>query len=529
MRGFLLLGLLAACDPGPAPGPDDGGADGGGCLSDVQPSDGVVVTDRGAVRGLRSASGGSWAYLGIPFAQPPTGALRWRPPEPPACWSGARDALAFPNKCPQLDGQQAIGDEGCLGLNVWAPDGAAPKPVLVFIHGGGNGIGSSSEGAAGVNYYDGHLLAEKGGVVVVTVQYRLGVLGFLTHPALDAEGGGASGNYGLLDQQAALAWVKRNAAAFGGDPARLLVFGESAGAVNTCMHLVAPGSAGLFSAALMQSGGCPATPLAQAEQDHATAPALAGCGGAADVLACLRGVAPLELVAKVPAQVSVTGLDGSGLKFGPVTDGRVIPEAPMVALAAGRHNRVPFVVGANSDETSRSVPSIPDAMTYERIVRQQFGLVADLVLAEYPASAFATPLQAYVQLTTDARFVCPARKVARAADAGQPEPVYRYFFTHALDAGMARAFGAWHGLEILFVFAHLEVAGYVPSPAERALSDQMIGYWTRLAAGDPNGASAPAWPVYDSALDSHLVLDNTITAANGVRTDRCDFWDRLFP
>lgn len=503
------------------------------CPTDVQPAAGVVVTDRGAVKGEKA--GTTWAYRGIPYAAPPVGALRFEPTEAHACWQGALDATAFGPKCLQLDeNQQPTGSEDCLTLNVWAPAGASPdtpRPVLFFIHGGGNTAGSTTEQLPDGSYtYDGRALAESRDAVVVTFEYRLQAAGFLSLPELDAESPrGASGNYAVLDQIFALGWVQRNIRAFGGDPARVLLFGESAGALDTCAVLSSPLAEGLFSAALMESGACTAMKKSDAQAFGATVVAGAKCDGAPDVVACLRALSPEALVTALPAGVDIAGKQSG---YQPSVDGWVLPEVPIDALAAGHHNHVPFVVGANHDETGKSVGPMNETQ-YEAAVLALAGgakALADQILAEYPSSAYASPRAAYVALTSDLKFICAARKVARAAVKGQSEPVYRYFFTHVSDNGSVatKAFGAFHGYELLFVFDHLTAAGYTPSSGETALAAAIGGYWSRLAAtGDPNGQGAVAWPVYDAAKDAFLQLDDTIVAGEGVRTAQCDFWDGL--
>lgn len=537
--GATLLALaLAACGSpsggGGSTSTATGGAGGGAaCPTDVQPAPGVVVTDRGAVKGAQA--GTTWVYRGIPYAAPPVGALRFKPTEDHACWQGALDATAYGPQCLQLDdAQKPTGSEDCLTLNVWAPAGAspgAPLPVLFFIHGGGNIAGSTSEQLPGGAYtYDGQALAESRNAVVVTFEYRLQAAGFLSLPALDAESPrGASGNYALLDQIFALGWVQRNIHAFGGDPARVLLFGESAGALDTCAVLASPLAKGLFSAALMESGGCAAMKKSDAQAFGATVVTGAKCDGAPDVLACLRALTPEALVTAVPATVDIAGKQ-SGYQSN--VDGWVLPDAPLDAITAGKHNHVPFVVGANHDETGKTVGQMDEA-EYEAAVLSLAGgaqAVANEILAEYPSSSYASPRAAYVALTSDLKFICPARKVARAAVKAQAEPVHRYFFTHVSDNGSAatKAFGAFHGYELLFVFDHVTASGYTPSAGETALASAIGGYWSRLAAGgDPNGEGAVAWPLYDATKDSFLQLDDTIAAGEGVRTAQCDFWDGL--
>ena len=378
---------------------------------------GAVLTETGAVRG--TAGPGAALYRGIPFAAPPTGDLRWRPPAPASPWSGVRDASAFGAVCPQLDDAGAVaGAEDCLTLNVWTPAAppSSPLPVLLFIHGGGN-----AQGAGSLDYYDGSVFAGKGRAVVVTTNYRLSSFGWLAQPYLSAENlRGGSGNYGLFDLLAALRWVKHNAAAFGGDPSRVTIFGESAGAVNTCSLVASPLARGLFSAALMESGGCNQRPVSDFVTFGATLTANAGCAAASDPAACMRGRAPGAILAALPPDVSV--VSSTGQLWGPAVDGFALRESPEAALAHGTHNRVPFAVGANADETAQAAPLVSSESEYRALVTAQFSLLAPLVLAQYPAAAYATPRKAYVALTTDARFVCPARRIARAAAAGGARP-----------------------------------------------------------------------------------------------------------
>jgi para-nitrobenzyl esterase len=495
----------------------------------------VVLTERGPVGGVQA--GATWAYRGIPYAAPPVGDLRFRPPADHACWKDTLPAHDYGAKCLQLDANDAVvGSEDCLTVNVWAPASAtpaAPKPVLFFIHGGGNVQGSASEEVVPGTYtYDGQALAEARGVVVVTIQYRVQAAGWLTLPELAAESAHqASGNYGTLDQIFALGWVQRNIQAFGGDPAHVLLFGESAGAEDTCAVLSSPLAKGLFSAALMESGGCGAMTRAQAEAFGATVAQAAGCQGNADVPACLRALSPEALVKAVPASPDIAGKQPS---YQPHVDGWALPLVPLDALSAGSHNHVPFVVGSNRDETGKSVGALTDASYQAAVLKLAGGIqaIADQILAEYPISAYASPRAAYVALTSDAKFICSARTIARAAVKGQTEPVYRYFFTHTLENGSAssKAFGAFHGEELLFVFAKLSAGGYQASAGETGLSQAMGGYWSRLAAGgDPNGEGAVAWPRYDAPKDSYLGLDDTIAAGEGVRTAQCDFWDAFSP
>jgi para-nitrobenzyl esterase len=517
----LMLGLVACGDDATSgadatPPAADAGLDAPpACGAGQTPAPGRVVLDTGAVAG--AADGDVWVYRGIPYAAPPVGELRFRPPAAAACWDGVRDATAFGPVCPQLDASgNAIGEEDCLTVNVWAKDGAAGAPVLVFIHGGGNVEG---EGSSPV--YDGTALAD-GGAVVVTLNYRLGALGTLAHAALSAEQGGASGNWGNLDQIAALAWVQQNIAAFGGDPARVLLFGESAGGRHVCTLLASPLAKGLFAAALMESGSCEALkPLATVESFGASWAQAAGCGAAADVPACLRGLDLATVMATLPESASV--IEGNDYQSN--VDGHVLLELPIDAFATDHGSHVPFVLGTNADETAKAAPAITSEAQYQALVESQFPpAAASAILAEYPASAYATPRRAYIALSSDVRFICPARRFARAA-AAAGLPTWRYVFARA-----PTLLGAPHGLELLYVFGSFATEpSYTPTASDLALSAAMQGGWTAMAAsGDPGVVGGVDWPAYAADGSDHaIVFDETVSSVDGVRTAPCDFWDNL--
>lgn len=535
---FLVLLLACSSVPSaPAGGgdaaepADSGTADAGigvdaGATSECVPASSAdplaVVTDRGTVIG--ASQGAVEAFLGIPFAAPPVGNLRWRAPEPAPCWSDVRPARAFGPACPQLQQGQPRGDEDCLQLNVWRPAArTSPLPVMVFLHGGGNIQGSTSESAAGgVLLYDGARLSENGGVIVVTANYRLGVFGFLTHSDLAAENShAASGNYGILDQIAALEWVQRNISSFGGDPARVMVFGESAGARDVCVLLASPLARGLFSAAGMQSGGCGESPASEREAEGLEVARLAGCDGAG----CLRALDTDTVLRLKPGMVDVA--TGRDTDYGANVDGWILPDQPLSVMEAGEHNAVPLLIGSNEDETARSVGQIADCAVYERAVREFLPLISAPVLAAYPCTDYPSPRAAFVALTSDLRFTCPIGRIARALS--PHAPVYRYFFTQELENARV-PLGAYHGLELPFVFGHLDIGNYVPSQGERDLSTAMQRWWSTFAAtGTPGTASGVDWPLWNAATDAHLQLQVPPTPANGVRTEQCTFWDTILP
>ncbi len=520
-RTALLLAssFLVACGSSASAPTDQPSSDGGvDAPSDAQTSGDplVVDTDKGKVRGTGSVDAA--AFFNIPFAAAPVGPLRFAPPEPRPAWSEVRDATVRGPACPQ--GQDPITkikpeqDEDCLALNVWTPklDPAAKAPVMVFIHGG-----SFTAGSGNLPLYDGANLSKKG-VLVVTINYRLGPLGFFAAP------GGPAGNQGILDQRAALAWVKTNIANFGGDPNQVTIFGESAGAISVCLHMVSPGSKGLFHRAIAESGTCAlvTTPLRNttsaedsAEERGARLIKDLGCTD----LACVRGKTPDEILAKATGG----GVGSTELGFTPAIDGTVIPLAPQ--KVAGD---VPFIVGANADEGTAFTTTITmnTAAEYEAYVRTTNPALADQLLTIYPASAFPTPKAAYNALLGDALFVCPARAAAKMSSARVP--TYLYHFTHVTTIGATYGLGAFHASELWFVFGNYLAPLTFPSADEKALGEAIGNYWTSFAKGSDPTASV-AWPKYTVADDKHLVLGTSIAAGSALNKSRCDALDSLAP
>jgi para-nitrobenzyl esterase len=452
----------------------------------------TIQTESGAVVG--KTVGNTAQFLGMPYAAPPTGALRFRPPQPRAPWSAPLQATEFGSPCPQPPrlGSPST-NEDCLFLNVFAPAlGPGRRPVMVFIHGGSFNAGSGGVAPNGPDY-TGTEIVEQAGVVVVTINYRLSVLGFLAAPALDAEDTrGASGNYGLQDQQLALRWVKRNIENFGGDPDNVTVFGESAGGISVLYHLVSPDAAGLFQRAIVESSNdALSVPLAQAEAIYAPIVAALGCVGAADTAACLRAV-PVETIVN------------SGLAAGPILDGATVPRQPRDAFAAGEFNRVPVVIGTNSDEGTYflSVAAItagraPTPADYANTIQVNFGAAAPAIEAAYPLDEYTSPGQALSAILTDSFFACPTELVRTSLV--RYVPTYGYEFAKQdpvqnfpLPRGAEGiTLGASHSTELTYVFGHDAKGAPLPQGPDRDLSDAIIRYWTNFAAsGNPNRANA---------------------------------------
>jgi para-nitrobenzyl esterase len=466
-------------------------------------------------------------------------ALRWRAPQPAAAWSDVRDATKFGSGCIATsvdlttNANQVIGgSEDCLTLNVWTKtvSPAQPMPVMVFIHGGFFQQGSSADTFGGVPSYDGAYIAAHQPAVFVSLNYRLGALGFMANSAiLAADPDHRAGNYGLLDQIAALAWVKANIAAFGGDSTRVMVFGESAGAYAVCNLVASPLAKGLFSSALMESGGCDVWPRATALAYGAKVQKALGCDGAADVPACMRAASASAAATAIPAY-------SFDYEFAPSVDPGVLGR-PLSVFADGRQNKVPVVIGTNADELSSLLESylakpLTSDAEYKATLELQYGtVVGDLAYAQYPSARYANPTQAYIQVRSDSDFTCPARAIARALSKTQSAPVRRYFYTHVLDEGPYRYQRAGHGYELIFVFHAFDPITFPKgaSVAELQLSTDIIGYWTRFAqTGDPTGPGAAPWPVYD-ATDPYLVIDETFSTGAALHAGHSDFWDKEYP
>lgn len=524
-----------AADAAPAPlAPDAGGvqarADCGVEASlAIDPQPARVTIEEGELEGMQ-LPGHVRSFLGIPYAEPPVGELRFAAPQPKRAWSSRLDATAFGPRCAQLAAARwqtaASSDEDCLYLNVWSP-AQRDAPVLVFLHGadGGSGAGGSASepaafGAPGWQY-DGEQLAREQGLVVVTLDYRLGVFGFLAHRAL-ANGSWRLGNQSLWDQRLALAWVKKNIAAFGGDPLRVTLFGQAGGARDVCLHMASPESRGLFQRAIGHSAGCTTR---QAGGDEAMRLAesfarRAGCGAADEGLACLRAKSADELLA---ASVDVAS-------FGPLVDGQFLPDQPRALFDAGDIAKVPYLLGSNSDEGSLLLsgePPLLSAAELKAAITRYFSTPAASVAQRYPLSNFArdpNPYQAALaRILGDASFVCTTYDTAlRAARAGAN--VYLFNFDVPLTvAGMQ--LGASHGAELSFVFG----SRVASTEGAQRVRESMQAYWSQFAAsGDPNADDRADWPAFTPASDRRLNLGATIRVIDAFRADECNFWRGIY-
>jgi para-nitrobenzyl esterase len=497
----------------------------------------IMRIDGGLVRGADAA--GVRSFLGLPYAAPPTGNLRWRPPQPAAAWSGVRDATKFGPSCPQATmGNPFLPpgpiSEDCLYLNVYTPAArpGANRPVLVWIHGGG----LVQDGARN---YDGTKLAADG-TVVVTINYRLGALGFLAHPALASRPGGAAGNYGLMDQQAALRWVQRNIAQFGGDPRNVTIAGQSAGGLSVLAQMVSPGARGLFQRAIVQSGtfALNQQPLATAEAAGETFAKNAGCQD--QTAACLRSL-------PVSALVSNFGVEIPG-----VVDGAVLTQPIGTALARGQFARVPVINGITHDEellfvaglgiTVSQGTNIPlagdptDPANYQANIAQALGVSAARAAAianEYPLSAYPNPVVAFSLLVSDASFACPALQVDRwTAVRGVPTYAYQFNDDNAplniLPPDKQHLGLSTHGTELPYLFdqpnAPFPVTGTL-TPDQQALAASMRTAWASFAAsGNPSTRALP-WPPVGNGTRvlSFVPLQSQVTT-DFATAHHCSFW-----
>jgi para-nitrobenzyl esterase len=468
-----------------------------------------VQTSAGVVEGKED--GAVVAFLGIPYAAPPVGDLRWKPPAPAVKWSGIRKATGFGPHCMQgkvyddMVFRDPGGSEDCLSLNIWLPAKASRTklPVMVWIYGGGFAAGTTSE-----QRQDGTYLAQQG-VIVVSMNYRLGIFGFFVHPELAKESArNAAGNYGLLDQTAALQWVHDNIAAFGGDPGNVTIFGESAGSFSVSAQMASPLAKGLFQKAIGESGAAFSSEGMQFE------PRAVRETKDVERVREKLGVSKLADLRAVPAEklVAEFGTEAEGVfKFGPDVDGYFLPEPAPAIFAAGKQNDVPLLAGWNRDEASFDVvldPQKPTAASMKESAEKTFGERAPEFLRLYPTGTDEQVQRSAIDWAGDKFIAWATWAWMEAQSTTGKQPIYRYRFELGPPSDpKGPQLGAYHSADIQYVFGQLDSeAGVKWNRNNRELSAQMQKYWANFArSGDPNGPGLPKWPTY-SAGDGWQVM-----------------------
>jgi len=481
-------------------------------------------TDSGIISGERAS--GLSVYKGIPFAAPPVGDLRWRAPAPVTRWAGTRKTDVFAPACMQT-GVSMPGEtppavsEDCLYLNIWTPAKSAHErlPVIVWIYGGGYINGSAS-----MPLYRGDQLAHKG-VIVVTIAYRLGPLGFLAHPELTHESAHhSSGNYGLMDQIAALNWIQRNIAAFGGDPKNVTIAGQSSGAISVSILMASPLAKSLFQRAIGESGGlfeplqlAPKYLLANAERDG-------------EKYAVSLGAPSLQELRRLPAARLTGNADGI---VHPVIEPYVLPVSPYEAFASGQQNHVPLLIGSNAEE-ARSLTDVthvkPD--TFDSDLEHSFGQLPAALVATYPHATDQEARQARLDLERDLRFGWDMWAWARLqAEAGQ-KPVYYYSFRQRPPFPVGSVYEGWgagHFAELWYVFDHLDQEPWDWSKADRKVAQKVSSYWVNFAkSGNPNGPNLPAWPVFTNADSKVLYIGDPMTVGGVANINSLGVFDAVY-
>ncbi|HEV3238999.1 MAG TPA: carboxylesterase family protein [Casimicrobiaceae bacterium] len=485
-----------------------------------------VLTESGAISGMSER--GVSVYKGVPFAAPPVGALRWRPPAAVAPWAGIRKADVFAAACMQ-EGVSMPGEtpptvsEDCLYLNIWTPakSPAEQLPVIVWIYGGGY-----RNGAASMPLYWGERLAHQG-VIVVTIAYRLGPLGFLALPELTRESPHrSSGNYGLMDQIAALEWVQRNVVAFGGDPGRVTIAGQSSGSMSVSVLMASPRAKGLFQRAIGESGGlfeplqlAPSYLLANAERDG-------------EKYRASLEVASLEELRRLPAARLMGGGNAGGVTH-PVIEPYLLPVAPYEAFASGQQNDVPLLVGSNAEE-ARSLTDVSHttAATFAADIERSFGQLPPAIVAAYPHATDEAAQKGRLDLERDLRFGWDMWAWARLQATTGRSPVYYYSFRKQPPFPIGSVYADWgasHFAELWYVFDHLNQAPWRWSRGDRTLARDMSSYWSNFArSGDPNGSGLPPWPAFTNATGRVLYLGDPVSVAGVANLDSLTALDGVY-
>jgi para-nitrobenzyl esterase len=506
-------------------------------LLTISASSQIATTEFGDVQG--NMNGSVYEFLGIPYATPPVGDLRWKAPINPGPWDGVLNTTEFAPVCPQKQFDQGggegvvVGDESCLFLNIWTPElNTSNLPVMVFIHGGGNQQGGASEINGGALMYEGKNLAERGNNVVVTIQYRLGPLGFLVHPGLENENAnGLSGNYAVLDQILALQWIQNNIAAFGGDPNRVMIFGESAGGVNVGNLMNSPLASGLFHRACIQSATPVVDTYANGEArgiEYVNQYSVAS--SVDDQILYMRSLPSDSLVKYEEPPLSGGAV---GMNWAAIMDNVTFTNFPYQNFQNGTFNQVPLMIGSNSEEMSLSAPQTvtPQMVTALINLYVPTDLQDEAFLLYPPGNTNEGARISYIGILSDAQFTVTTRRTAQCVSANQEAPVYRYFFTHKHSIAALEALGSYHGMELFYVFNTWENAtlgsGPFFSDADDAVQTNMLQYWSNFAAtGNPNGTQLVEWPEYNADTDCYLEIKATPDGTQcGLRTAECDLWD----
>lgn len=489
----------------------------------------VVQTSEGKLSGLKEPNSTITVFRGVPFAAPPVGDLRWRAPQPPAAWQGIRKATEFSASCMQHKDIERLPwsrefmvqnqvSEDCLYLNIWTPrvGSAAGLPVIVFIYGGG-----FQEGSGAIDIYHGTNLAAKG-AVVVTINYRLGVFGFLAHPDLTAESEHhSSGNYGLMDQIAALKWVKANIAGFGADPNNITTWGQSAGAFSVAALVASPLTAGLFQHGQADSGlgvrGLPMKTLPDAEQDGVK-------------FAEEHHASSIKELRAMPAESLVPGPQGGtgGIRFAPIVDGWVLPDTPNNMNAKGTDNDVPVITGYQAGDSALFPQHVDTLEAYKEMAHKRYGEMAAEFEKLYPVSK-AADIKNTLAVSSQDRNRVSMFLWASARVRSHLQPVFTYFFDRAIPWPQHPEFGAFHTGEIPYFFLNLKMLDRPWQPDDYTLAKNVSSYLVNFATGgDPNGSSLALWPKIDPSQPQTMELGLHCGAMPLADKEKVDFWTRYY-
>jgi len=490
------------------------------------PAEAQIITAEvtgGKIEG--TAEGNIGVFKGIPFAAPPVGNLRWKDPQPLVPWKGVKPTGAYGPACTQatsmlqMVGAESRMSEDCLYLNIWTPAKAAGEklPVMVWIYGGAFVAGTTSSAA-----FDGTNFARRG-IVLVSISYRVGPLGWLAHPELSREQGGTSGNYGLKDQIAALRWVHDNIAQFGGDAGNITIFGESAGGISTGMLAVSPPAKGLYAKAISESGGNFAVPSDDPGPGQGTRTMAAAEGAGVKSVEGL-GVRSIAEARALSAD-AIMKMQGSNW---PIYDGKVLPDDPWRLYDQGRFNDMPVLIGSNSDEGGLFMRQPVEPGQFEASIRRQYGEFADRALATYPHDTPAEARKAQGDMMREQVFAWPTYAWARKQSANGKGATYVYYFDHKTSENPN---GALHASEIRYVFGTLQSQGGIASPtkADEKMRDEFMGYWINFArTGDPNGPGLPQWPRFRADNPVYMELGDKVRPIAVPNLAQYEFWDDYY-